>query len=92
LVAYLVADKNQQEKESASSPSMAEKEQRLQEQLELSLPHYLVPRHYIWLQKMPLGSDGKLDRKALPKPTEESSRGRSGTDAKPLMDTIVRMV
>ncbi len=41
--------------------------------LSKSLPYYMVPSHFICLEKMPLTANGKIDRKALPeiKITEE---------------------
>uniref|UniRef100_UPI001A9D154A AMP-binding enzyme n=1 Tax=Pseudomonas sp. 51_B TaxID=2813573 RepID=UPI001A9D154A len=34
--------------------------------LRASLPEYMVPLHWLWLEQMPLNANGKLDRKALP--------------------------
>ncbi|WP_126651527.1 non-ribosomal peptide synthetase [Chryseobacterium aureum] len=53
LVAYVVKD-NAPDKE------------LLQSQLEEILPEYMVPRLWVELDEMPLTSNGKLDRKALP--------------------------
>jgi amino acid adenylation domain-containing protein/non-ribosomal peptide synthase protein (TIGR01720 family) len=40
----------------------------LREYLNKKLPGYMVPAYYIQLEKIPLTANGKLDRKALPKP------------------------
>ena len=38
----------------------------LREHLRRNLPEYMIPSHFIQLQKMPLTPSGKVDRKALP--------------------------
>ncbi|MBA1379346.1 non-ribosomal peptide synthetase, partial [Pseudomonas brassicacearum] len=40
---------------------------RLREHLSQSLPDYMVPQHWVWLEKMPVSPNGKFERKALPK-------------------------
>ncbi|MEW9701882.1 amino acid adenylation domain-containing protein, partial [Paenibacillus sp. SI8] len=40
------------------------------------LPSYMVPSHYVRLDRMPITVNGKIDRKALPKPTGIAVTGR----------------
>nr|WP_314492031.1 non-ribosomal peptide synthetase [uncultured Pseudomonas sp.] len=54
LVAYVVAE--------GERPDPAELKQRLK----ASLPDYMVPAHVLLLDRLPLTTNGKLDRKALP--------------------------
>ncbi|MFO6384095.1 hypothetical protein ACLBYN_66835, partial [Pseudomonas aeruginosa] len=40
--------------------------ERIKQQLRADLPDYMVPLHWLVLDRMPLNANGKLDRKALP--------------------------
>jgi amino acid adenylation domain-containing protein len=54
LVAYVVAADRRPE------------DDQLSEFLGRSLPEYMVPARYIWLDRMPVTAHGKIDRNALP--------------------------
>lgn len=41
----------------------------LREHLRQRLPAYMLPQHFVDLERMPLTPSGKIDRKALPSPT-----------------------
>jgi tyrocidine synthetase-3 len=56
LVAYLVGDGDQAD------------DARLGRHLQSQLPGYMVPSQWVWLERMPLTANGKVDRDALPKP------------------------
>lgn len=57
LVAYVTA-------RNAQAPKAAE----LRERLRAKLPEYMVPSAFVALEKFPLTPNGKVDRKALPRP------------------------
>lgn len=65
LVAYIV-------------PSGPERPDRyeLAEFLRGSLPEYLVPGRFVWLDELPLTTHGKVDRDALPPPGDAEDHGR----------------
>ncbi len=67
LVAYLVASEPNDALLSA-----------VKQHLATTLPAYMMPSHWHWLRAMPLTSNGKLDRTALPQPdfnmTAEATR------------------
>jgi amino acid adenylation domain-containing protein len=43
----------------------------LRQFLQEKLPKYMIPSSYVWLQSLPLTSNGKVDKKALPAPKFE---------------------
>ena len=47
----------------------------LKAHLKAGLPDYMVPGHLVWLERMPLTPNGKLDRKALPRPDASQAQG-----------------
>jgi amino acid adenylation domain-containing protein len=46
---------------------------QLRAHVKAKLPDYMVPQHFVRLEKMPLTPSGKINRKALPAPTELGS-------------------
>ena len=62
LVAYLVIDEAQPSLESSS----------IREYVGQHLPDYMVPARFIFLSRLPVTANGKLDRNALPEPSFES--------------------
>ncbi len=65
LVAYVV--------NAPSVTSVKADDDALREHLKLSLPEYMIPQHFVTLPKIPLLSNGKVDRKSLPKPGASTS-------------------
>ncbi|MFS0553782.1 amino acid adenylation domain-containing protein [Brevibacillus sp. 179-C9.3 HS] len=63
LCAYYVAD-------GEATPA------QLREFMGKELPNYMVPTFFVQLDKMPLTPNDKIDRKALPKPSQEKNAGR----------------
>jgi len=46
----------------------------LREYLAKDLPDYMIPSYFVYLERIPLTPNGKLDRKALPDPKVETGR------------------
>ena len=63
LVAYIVADQ--------AWPCTSDE---LRRYLQQSLPHYMLPSLFIWLETLPLLTNGKVDRQALPQPQQSQYR------------------
>ena len=63
LCAYLVSDKELTVSE-------------LRKYLSVKLLDYMIPSFFIYLEKLPLNQNGKIDRKVLPKPQGEVNTGR----------------
>ncbi|MFD5556448.1 amino acid adenylation domain-containing protein [Streptomyces sp. NPDC127068] len=57
---------------------------RLRAHLALSLPSYMIPSDFVLIDEMPLSSNGKVDRSALPDPQRagsgETAEGREGAE------------
>lgn len=49
-------------------PQRACSAQQIKEQLAKSLPYYMLPSFYVQLEKLPLTTNGKLDKASLPEP------------------------
>ncbi len=64
LVAYVVAEHIDLNDAAAQQAFR----QQLRTRLQAALPDYMVPSHWLLLEKMPLTASGKLDRNALPEP------------------------
>jgi len=77
LVGYVVAREG-------SSPTADD----LQQFVKQKLPEYMSPAHFVFLESMPLTTNGKVDRKALPAPSHEgSSAAADGEFAAPRSET-----
>lgn len=53
-------------------------QEQLKEAVRKELPSYMVPTYYTILEEMPLTSNGKIDRKALPTPWPEMKDDSAG--------------
>jgi amino acid adenylation domain-containing protein/non-ribosomal peptide synthase protein (TIGR01720 family) len=75
LVAYVVSE-NEAPATTASTPAALVSE--LRERLLKSLPEYMVPSSIIFLERLPLTANGKIDRRSLPAPDSSGVSRRPG--------------
>ena len=69
LAAYVVA-------KAGGSPTA----NALRSTLEATLPDYMVPSHFVFLDRLPLTANGKIDRKALPPVTFQAAAAESADE------------
>jgi amino acid adenylation domain-containing protein len=80
LVAYLECDR-----EAAPSPS------ELDAQLKAKLPEYMIPAAYVVLTELPLTSNGKVDRAALPAPEGSEGQGQYTAPRTPVEEVVAQI-
>ena len=81
LIAYLVCRE--------AAPVISERE--IRRQLKHKIPHYMLPRTCIFLEKMPLTPNGKPDRHRLPAPPEDL-RSQNSKHLSPIEETLCGIV
>ena len=76
--AVVMARENEQGQNELCAYVVAEGEQTVAQfrgELAQTLPSYMIPAHFVQLEKLPLTPNGKIDRKALPAPDGKLSTG-----------------
>ncbi len=58
-------------------PGKAYKAEQLRHDLRNNLPGYMIPAHVVFLDRLPLTANGKVDRQALPKPSHAKVLSRA---------------
>ncbi len=82
-------DKLQKESWMDSSPPLSSLkiEDQLKIHLSNKLPHYMIPNSFVTLSRMPLSSNGKIDRNALPRPEPKNSQSHHHNLVAPQSET-----
>ncbi|NRV32074.1 amino acid adenylation domain-containing protein [Clostridium beijerinckii] len=81
----IVVDKEGEEGKYLCAYYLGDKEytvSELREKLLADLPEYMIPSYFIKLDKLPLTSNGKIDRKSLPEPDGKIKTGRKYVEAR----------
>ena len=60
----------------------------LREHLRERLPEFMVPARYVWLDRLPLNSNGKVDRFQLPEPSAGASSASGGIPTTPVQKEL----
>jgi amino acid adenylation domain-containing protein len=68
IVAYVVAASG------AADEVADDVKERCRRELRTSVPEYMLPATYVLLERLPLSASGKIDRRALPAPSEADVR------------------
>ncbi|WP_371865564.1 non-ribosomal peptide synthase/polyketide synthase [Dictyobacter alpinus] len=86
LIAYLVPERDMEPIDTLRRLG------EIQTYLQASLPLAMQPARWMWLSELPLTSNGKLDRKALPAPVSaEWEQRKVGTPRTPIEETLANI-
>ncbi|MEO1575903.1 MAG: non-ribosomal peptide synthetase, partial [Pseudomonadota bacterium] len=64
LFAYVVSEN------APDDDARAQRALEIRSRLALALPLYMIPTGFLWMNRLPLTLNGKVDRQALPRPTQ----------------------
>jgi amino acid adenylation domain-containing protein len=81
LIAYVIADRE-------NTPAVSE----LRSYLKESLPDYMIPSGFVYVEAFPLTANGKLDRRALPEPGQRLNHYRGSVAPRDLLEFEIARV
>jgi amino acid adenylation domain-containing protein len=81
LVAYLV-----------SPTGSSSDNDKLRDAIRRQLPNYMEPAAFVWTKTLPLGTNGKIDRSALPPPEFENASGEFVAPRTPVEEALSRII
>ncbi|RHC79098.1 non-ribosomal peptide synthetase [Parabacteroides merdae] len=95
LVAYIIPNQNEENiNNTASHHKYISYEEELNKYLSNKLPNYMVPSYYFKIEKIPLTTNGKVNRKVLPVPQIEDSKNHThyGTPSNEIEEKLVNIL